>query len=459
MKNIIKNKRHNALIILGLVCIGNVFAQHSYKLQEKFTVNKDATLNLTTSYTNVIFETWNKNTIQVEAYVDSESLNDEQAKYLEDTWQIDAVGNSREVTIRSIAKSNPRWSENVTQINVQNAKEFEALNPKIKELLAPIMKGIDNNPMPSALKENLASLNFNANEYQKNEEKYVAQWEKQIKEKFGNNANSVVKNWSNQLTKDVKSIPNVSQQDLSGEGQWRGQFSREMEIWASQFINQMAANDGNITITYTTRSENKNTTSNRIIKVKMPKDALMRLNVRHGKVALPEYANNVKASLSHTQLSANVVDGAQTDIRVSYSPIVIQEWKQGRLVANYVKNCRIGNANTIQVNADSSNIYIEELNEKGAIAGSFGNIIIANMSKSFTALDVILENSDIKIAAPKTAFNFTYSGGMSRVKLPSSLEVKARKSFGGEVISGFQTSRNTEKAIIINAKYSDIELQ
>ncbi len=463
MKSIIKHKRRSSILALCCVCVGNLIAQNTEKLNEKFTVNNDVVVKLNTSYTNVVFETWNRNTVEVEAYVEGEKLTDDQRKYLAETWQIEAIGNSREIAIRSIAKSNPKWNETITKVNINNPQELKNLTPVLKELLAPIMKNIDKNPMPSALKENLASLDFNYKAYQKDEEKYLVQWEKQIKEKLGNSTNNVSGNSTLQLTDQIgrNNQIQVLDQGLRNNNQWRGDFSREMEAWASQFINQMAnVNGGNITLYSSVKTRNtKDITSNRVIKIKMPKGATVGMNVRHGKVQLAPRAINVKASLSHTQLIADVVDGKQTDIRVSYSPVIVNEWNNGRLVVNYVKNCRIENANNIQINADSSNIFIDELLSNGAIAGSFGNITIANIKNSFSALDLILENCDLKIEIPKTAFNFTYSGARSRIKLPTTMQAKSRRSLGGEFINGYHTTRNTDKAIVINAKYSDVILQ
>jgi len=60
---------------------------------------------------------------------------------------------------------------------------------------------------------------------------------------------------------------------------------------------------------------------------------------------------------------------------------------------------------------------------------------------------------------PTAAFNINYSGVQSRISLPKTVEVNARRNFGNVFVNGFNKTRDTDKVITINAKYSDIILQ
>ncbi|MBQ4820338.1 hypothetical protein [Aquimarina sp. MMG016] len=461
------------VVALGILCCASVFAQDKQsKLSEKFSVNKDVTVNLNTTHTDIVFETWNKNTVEVQAYLEGDNLTEENGKRILDSWQVDVLGNSREVTINSVA-GNP-WGGNITASSVrmgERGQELKMLAPMIKDLLGPLMENVANNPMPSALSQNLASINFDYNKYQENEEEYIQQWENQMQEKYGDDFKVAMEDWGKQFEKNVEKI--VPQMEIKVEAwgnrvgndmdAWGQQFGREMQAWAAQFIRDFESQQqrGNVTVYRYNSSTNKKGTSNmtKRIKVKVPKDAKLRLNIRHGDVRLAERSNNVRASLSHTKLEANIIDGDQTFIKASYSPILVRQWNNGRLVINYVKNCRIENAKNLQVNSDSSNIFIQQLDENGAITGSFGAITIANLGESFSTLDLAVVNSDFKLKLPKAAFNFTYSGAQSLISLPKTLKTNARRNFGNVFINGFQDTRNTDKAITINAKYSEIILQ
>ncbi|MDY8134104.1 hypothetical protein [Aquimarina sp. 2201CG5-10] len=448
-------------ILLSVCCIAGLLAQDKQsKLSEKFTVNKDVTVNLNTSHTDIVFETWNKSTVEVEAYLEGDNLNDDTSKRILDSWQVDVLGNSREITITSAAGN--LWTRNITASNVtvKELQELRMLSPAIADMLSPIMENIANNPMPSALPENSSDVSLNYGKNKQDEEKYVKQWESQIKEKFGNNFELALKDWKKQMEQNGQKIS--PQMEIRIQEAWGNEFARRMSAWSSQFVRAVdnQQQGANITIyQYSTQKTNPNTTTSKKIKIRIPKEAGLRLNIRHGNVKLAERAHNVKASLSHTKLDANIIEGDQTFIKASYSPVLVREWNNGRLMVNYVKNCRIQNAKNLLINADSSNIFIQQLDENGAISGSFGAITIANLGESFSTLDLAVENSDFKLKLPKTAFNFTYSGAQSRIALSKTVEANVRRNFGNVFINGFQNTRNTDKAITINAKYSQVILQ
>ncbi len=456
------------VIALSVVCFTGLFAQHKEnKLNQKFAVGDDVVININTSHTSIVFETWNKNTVGIEAYIEGDYINTENRERILHNWQVEATGTHNEVTIKAITGNFWRGEVATTSKNKNaidaNMTQYRILAPMIADMLSPLMKNIENNPMPSALAENLASMNFDTQKYRENEEKYIQQWGDQIKEKFGDNSNNIMKQWTKKLSRNAKQL------DIGTESYWGGEdFVRQMQTWASQFsgdienIQIVQTNGTNMMVySYSSNINKPKSTAqiNRIIKVHIPKASRLRLNIRHGDVELPEKINNVVASLSHTTLQANEINGKKTYIRSSYSPLHIKQWNDGQLVINYVKNCRIKNANNLTLNADSSNIFIQELQGSGAIGGSFGNITIANLSETFTILDLAIENSDFKLKLPNTAYNLTYNGAQSRISIPKTLETQVRRNFGNVFVNGFNKTRNTNKVITVNAKYSDIVLQ
>ncbi len=446
--------KHNIVSIFVLSCVGLFAQDRQSKLSDELSVNNDVTVNLNTSHTNIVFETWNKNMVSVEAYLEGD-LSDENSKRILDSWKVNVTGNSNDVTISSTAGN--LWTRSVTASNIRISKEeLKMLSPAIADMLGPMMEKIANNPMPSALSDNFANVTMNTGKNKQNDEKYIQQWESQIRE----NLDQEKQKWANQFENKSKKVSGTLEIRMDAWGQ---QYGRQMEAWASQLVrdiqqNQQKEGVANVTIyQYSTNKPNMNSMS-KIIKVRMPKGANLKLNIRHGDVQLAERANNIRAALSHTTLSANIIDGNRTFIKASYSPVSVKQWNNGRLVVNYVKNCRIQNAKNLLINADSSNIYIQELEENGAISGSFGAITIVKLGESFSTLDLAVQNSDFKLKLPKTAFNLSYSGAQSIISLPKTLQINTRKNFGNVFINGFQNTRSTDKMITINAKYSEVVL-
>ncbi len=456
--------RLNIIAISALCYCTGVFSQDKQsKFSEKITVNKDVTVTLNSSHTKVVFETWNKNTIAVEAYLEG-NLSEEDNRRILDSWQVNMLGDSNEVVINSSAGN--LWGRDAQAISSaemeRNLQELSKLSPMISNMLEPLMKDIARNPMPNALSQNQANVNYGrSGSYETNKEKYIDQWESQIREKFAEDIALEKQKWSKQF--DGGTIERESNGIEVQSENWGKEYGRQMDAWAAQLIRDIENQNrgtANVTVYQYSFSESappRNTVS-KTIKVNIPKGAKLRLNIRHGDLKLAENAKDVRASLSHTKLSANTIEGNNTYIKASYSPVSIRQWNSGRLVVNYVKNCRIQNAKNLLVNADSSNIFIQELEENGAISGSFGVITIANLGESFSTLDLAVENSDFKLKLPKTAFNLSYSGAQSIISLPKTLQINTRKNFGNVFVNGFQNTRSTERMITIHAKHSEIVL-
>ncbi len=464
----IRISKHKSLILLGLLTVNPILAQQ--KLDEKFNVKEDVVINLNTSHTNVVFETWNKDVVAVEAHVEGEGLTKTQREYVNDHWQVTATGNSEDITIISnTAKNVQNPNSNSVTVNLQgNLLDLQMLGPMITGMLEPLLQNIAQNPIPNEMKNNMGDLDFDYASYQKNGEKYMKKWESNLREKFGDDFEVVMEEWGKRMEKDAIRFS----ENLDSEMQlWAQQFERDMQQWSYQFEQQMGTLVSQNVVTgnnsprgYMYEVKDPNTTSKKVgvrklLKIRIPKTAQLKLNIRHGEVTLADNAINLRASLSHTKLAANTIDGKDTRIKASYSPVIVKNWNRGVLIVDYVKNCRIENAKDIRLKTNSSNVYIQNLNTNGLISGNFGSITIANMSSDFSSLNLSLQNSDLKLVLPKSGFNFTYLGSRNLIELPSSLDWQRTHNFGTESITGFNKTRNTNKSITINAEYSDLKLQ
>ena len=90
------------IIILFLTFItgfGMNAQQKLQKISKSVNVDKDVTLKLNTNYTNIEVETWNKNEIEVEAYIESEELSKEDLQKILKNWDVEIEGSGDYVTI------------------------------------------------------------------------------------------------------------------------------------------------------------------------------------------------------------------------------------------------------------------------------------------------------------------------------------------------------------------------
>lgn len=460
----IKINKHSVIAIISLGVVFSAVAQE--KLKEQFVVAKDVVIQLNTSHTNVIFESWNKDVVGVEAYVEGAGLSREQLNNVLHTWEVSANAADNNVRITANTSKGSTISPSAVTVNMQGSmRDIQVLGPMLSGMLAPLLHKIAQNPIPSELAHDMKALQFDYVAYGKDGQRYMDSWEKDMEAKLGSKFEVAIEEWGKQLEKDAKKWSESMEVQMEA---WGRQFERDMQRLGQHLEKQThqmtpsrpvaiggnPANTGRYIYEVATPVK-----VNKVLKVFIPKTAQLQLHVRHGEVALADQVNNIKASLSHTKFAANIIAGGTTRIKASYSPIFVKQWNDGVLVIDYVKNCRIENAKAIRLKANSSNVYIQNLNAAGLITGNFGNITIANMDTDFSSLDLNLQNTDLRVNLPKSAFNFTYLGSRNLMQLPKAMELRTMRNFGNESITGFFKSRNTHSAITINAKYSDIALQ
>ena len=90
---------HKLTAVLLLLLTSVTVAQDRYK--ENFKIDKDAIVTVNVSYADVVFETWNKNIVEVEAYIEGKGLSEKDKKEAFKAWKFDVLGNSKKVVITS----------------------------------------------------------------------------------------------------------------------------------------------------------------------------------------------------------------------------------------------------------------------------------------------------------------------------------------------------------------------
>ena len=268
-------------------------------------------------------------------------------------------------------------------------------------------------------------------------------WGKEFEEKWGKEYEEKMKDWAKKIEEKNKHLE-------EHEALLEERLERREELLERRNEKREAI----ILRRNTKRSHLFETNSNikKTIRIKMPKKAKVKLNVRHGELNLASNINNLDADISYTKLVANSINGNNTSINASYSPLSIQNWKYGKLNLNYVENAIISNVESLIVTSNFSNIEIKKLINNAIIDSSYGDLKILATDDSLTNLNVIIQNGDAIIALPKAEHNLLYQGKYSRLKHP--------KNNSKENISIFTNGNaNAPKRIVINAKYSTVNMK
>ncbi|NJW53686.1 hypothetical protein [Salinimicrobium oceani] len=457
-------------LILALFCTTASIAQ-TKKLDKTYKTNKDVTVNIDARHTLVSIEYWDRNEVQVSAYLEGAEENKNKAL---ESWKLDVNATAQEVRINSSGLPGGPGDFNMAGLQAPLAKLPEMIGP-LTEMMGPMLEGLSGHPLPPQFYASMGEIHFDYEKYQKDGEKYMAEFEKKIEKNFGKDFEKAMEEWAANFEKDsalwksreVKmeawSKDFEKKMEAWGESfgkdmeKWGEEFGKEMEVWAAGIEKEARAQEG--------KSKSKViilkdlNSAKKVLKIKMPHNGQVRLNVRHGEVKLAGTTNNLRGEISHSQLNANVIAGKNTNIKVSYSPVQIKTWNYGVLNAAYVQELKIEKAQSLKLDSNSSSVYLKELGETGILTGTFGELRIDKLASGFKNLDVTLENSDLVLDLPETAFNFSYNGTNSEVKYPASLKLTSSNSYDNQRLKGYHGNQNAAATVNIHAKFSDVVLK
>jgi len=197
----------------------------------------------------------------------------------------------------------------------------------------------------------------------------------------------------------------------------------------------------------------------KVIKIKMPKGMRIQMNVRHGEVKLAENTKNLNATLSHASLWASTIEGNETKVSASYSPVSVQRWHRGQLHANYARNVTLAEVMNLQLSATSSDVMIDELLGKAFIKSDFGPLVIKSIGSSFEELDISLKNGELRLNLPDSPTAMYVKGTNSEVSTPKSLLLATTKNGNTSIQKGNHINNKGNAIIHITSEYSDIMIQ
>ncbi|MEJ4087286.1 hypothetical protein [Galbibacter orientalis] len=476
MKNLkTKMYRCSAFIMLFSFCMQAQKQAKNYK--ESFEVNKDAVVEVNTSYADVTFETWNKNRVEVEATIEIEDVSKEEAAAYFKEWGFEAEGNANKVKISTA--NGVRWSQGNKVIMLSGIGEMDFVFPdSIPMPPMPPMPPMDSMmvmaPMPPMppLPFNFDSFSFDYEAYKKDGDKYLKEWKEQFNESFDDEVKANLEEWKKDVKEQQEEWKSYRKEiiDVEKEARKASEEARKASVEARKAMQEAqqeiheirrSANSGkgNRVFYYNSSEGNNNLKVKKTIKIKIPKGVKLKMDVRHGEVTLADNTTNIKATLSYTRLHAPRVEGENSVITASYSPISVDYWEEGELSVNYVELVSLKHVNSIKLTSKSSNVQIQDFFGDAIINGSFGDLSVDQISNNFNTLNIILDNSEAVLTLPKAAFNFYSNVSNSMMKYPKGLTLDVSKRYDNEVANGYYAQKNSNKTINLVATFSDVVLK
>ena len=156
---------------------------------------------------------------------------------------------------------------------------------------------------------------------------------------------------------------------------------------------------------------------------------------------------------------AATIDGDETSITTSYSPVSVQKWNYGLLQADYSEHVDLKEVLNLRLSTTSSDVTIHKLLEQAVIHNRMGPLKINWVSNDFKEIDISLQNAELTCNLPETAFNIAIDGSMSKLTSPPNLKLVKTTHNNRTVHTGYNVNKNSDKSIEVNSKYSEVVLK
>ncbi|NNJ88769.1 MAG: hypothetical protein HKP53_05160 [Eudoraea sp.] len=467
------------ILVLGMLFLSlQLVAQKQTKTyNEKFNVGTDAVLDINTSYADIQFETWEKNEVSVEAVIELEGATEEEAEAYFKNSGIKILGNSKTVEIKTYGNNSWSFRNSLWQPDPSSPVTPIAPFPEMGQLFMdfempelPPMPEMP--PMPP-----IPNVNFDYEAFQKDGDKYLKKWKKEFNKNFDKEYQEEMEAWGKEFAaraeakrdqmEERREAMEVQREEMKlqrEEMREQAQEDRERAMKEAQearekVLFEMRDTDAPTIFYRSEDGESKNYKVKKTIKIKMPKSATLKMNVRHGEVKLAANTKNLKATLAYASLQATTIEGDRTQINASYSPVKVAQWKYGNLNTSFSEAIELDAVTQLTLTATSSEVLINKL-IKGLISkNDLGLLTIKAVDPNFTKLDIRVQNGELQCEFPSTPFLVQARNIRSEFNYPSSWSLSSSKS--GQEISytGFSRKGTTSKIFTLNSSYSNIVLK
>ena len=465
-----------AMIFL-LITLG-IYGQEKQKtINEVFNVNQETVLDINTSNVDIEFETWNKDQIAITATIELDGATEEEASEYFDQDAIEIVGNSKRVSITTGVENTWFFKHSVGGLEHLNIEipDFEFEMPEIPEVpeMPEMHLDLSDMPMPP-----VPEVEFDYEAYEKEGEKYLEKWQKKFEKGFDKEYEKKMEAWGVKMEARQAAMAKrreammekraeahekrmeVREEAMEKRAEQMEKRAKEMEERRERIIEkrELHANEPHI-FYYSTDRGNKRFKVKKTIKIKMPKGTKINMNVRHGAVKLAENTKNINARLSYSTLWATTIDGEETTITTSYSPVQVERWNYGLLQTSYSEKVDLKEVLNLRLSTTSSDVKIHRLLESAIIDNKMGPIMIDWVSNDFKDIDISLQNGELRCNLPKTDFVIAAKSTRSKLTYPQNLKLNTRKENNTVFYEGYQKKGNSARSIKINSKYSDVVLK
>jgi len=505
-----KTYKHKIVTLtLMFLTVISVQAQKFDKtIKEKFKVNSDVEIVINTAYTDVDIETWNKNEVSIEAVIEVEGLPKEEAEKILAKWKFEALGNKNKVKIVSLSNN---FGFDFQDIEVQGIDKPDLSGLAGLAGLAVLAELPEMPELPEIMEmpEIDFEVEFDYDAYKKDStylkgyKMRVAKQVKRFKEsdwkrKYDSVRNSdeyklkiiEFKKATKEMAKEMKEfkeskefkrtmeeskrvVEQVRKEMLNNKELMRDQMkvAKEASKKAIEMIKEMKdkvkfsgfQKNGENIYFYNGDNKNSKVKIKKYLKIKVPKNATFDLNVRHGKVTIPESNKKMSANMSYGNFIGGVISGSSNELKFSNSPVEIEILNSSNITLKNVPNATFGIVENANLFANSSDVVIEKVGSNVSLSQKFGNLKVVEIDPNFQNLKLNLEYAKGIFPLDNLTTNYSIETVKSKINSTSKSSDLFKNKFLNilkknetSIQGDFSTSTKTINIIYLKCNYSTI---
>ncbi|GAB1855672.1 hypothetical protein MHTCC0001_05060 [Flavobacteriaceae bacterium MHTCC 0001] len=234
------------------------------KVSQSFNVDKNVVIDLKTSHCNIIFDTWNKDEVAIEAFLESNELSKEELEQVAKGWRLNVDGSKDLVSITTDGSGNVYSYNGNYAIECSDEVERALTNLKLELAELPDMNfdfdfdfedthiadipELPEMPELPELPEGVGAVKFDYGAYKKDGDKYLEKWSKKFESKYGKDyakkmeewGEKFGKEWGDKYAKEMEEWGEKFGEDMEEwSEEWGERFAEKMEAWAERFGEQM----------------------------------------------------------------------------------------------------------------------------------------------------------------------------------------------------------------------------
>ncbi|MEO1031436.1 MAG: hypothetical protein AAFX55_08520 [Bacteroidota bacterium] len=244
------------ILVLCLLTTFGYAQQKLSKTSQSIKVSKDVVVDLNTSYAEIEISTWNKDIVEVEAYLESDKLSAEELERALEAWNLKVEGSDDKVIISSRGGRAISLYADADYTDILRDLEIKLANmpelPEMPEVMVlpniphmdefpemPEMPEMPEFPELPELPDGIRTINFDYDRYQKEGEKYLSEWSERYEKEGGEELQKRMKEWARKFGESGYQEKMEKWGEEYGK-RFEGKWAKEMEAWGEKFGEEYA---------------------------------------------------------------------------------------------------------------------------------------------------------------------------------------------------------------------------